>query len=98
MIEYKVEDMQFPNLKTAMIYSEEHIKDLFVDISIYNANTDDQSAKVTIQVPEPFIRQIMDKTGIEILDLVEQGAASDHKKYIILELDNNIILLYTEPK
>jgi len=98
MIEYKVEDTQFPNLKTAMIYSEEHIKDLFVDISIYNANTDDQSAKVVIQVPEPFIRRIRDKTGIEILDLVEQGAAPDHKKYLVINLDQNIELLHTVPK
>ncbi len=98
MIEYKVEDTKFPNLKTAMIYSEEHIKDLFVDFSIYNANTDDQSAKVTIQVPEKFMRQISEKTGIEILDLVKQGGAPHHKKYITLELDHNITLLYTEPK
>ncbi len=98
MIEYKVEDTQFPNLKTAMIYSAENIKDLFVDISIYNATTSDQSTNITIQVPEQFIRQIREKTGIEILDLVEQGAAPDHKKYLTLRLDDNITLLNTEHK
>lgn len=98
MIEFKVEDTRYPNLKTAMIYSEEYIKDLFVDFSIYNANTDEQSTKVTIQVPEKFMRQISEKTGIEILDLVKQGATQLHKKYLVINLDQNIELLYTEPK
>ena len=94
MIEYKVEDTQFANLKTAIIYSVENIKDLFVDISIYNT----ESASVTIQVPEKFIRQIHEKTGIEILDRVAQGAAPDHKKYLVLKLDQNIALLNAEHK
>lgn len=98
MIDYKIEDTQFPNLKTAIIFSEQDIKDLFVDISIYNANTDDQSAKVTIQVPEKFMRQISEKTKMEILDLVKQGAAPDHKKYLTLYLDDNITLLHAELK
>lgn len=98
MIEYKVEDTQFPNLKTAILYSTENVKDLFVDISIYNSNTSDQSTNVTIQVPEKFLRQINEKTRIEILDLVSQGAAPDNKKYLTLHLDQNITLLHSERK
>lgn len=98
MIEYKIEDTQFPNLKTAIIYPVDNIKELFVDISIYNAGTVELSAKVTIQVPEKFIRQLSEKTGIDILDLVSQGAVLEHKKYLVLNLDQNISLLYTERK
>ncbi len=98
MIEYKIEDTKFPNLKTAIIYPTENIKDLFVDISIYNAKTIDKSARITIQVPESFIRDVNKKTGIEILDLVAQGSAPDHKKYLMVTLDQNIGLIHTERK
>ncbi len=98
MIEYKIEDTQFPNLKSAVIYPTEYIKDLFVDISIYDATTIDKSARITIQVPENFMRDISIKTGIEITDLVSQGSAPDHKKYLMLRLDQNIGLIHTERK
>ena len=98
MIEFKVEDTQSPNFKVATVYPTEDIENLFVDISIYDVRTKNQSARVIIQVPEDFIKQISEKTGIEISDRVEQGIAPDHKKYLALTLDKNIGLLYTERK
>lgn len=98
MIEYKVEDTQSPNFKVATVYPIEDIENLFVDISIYDTGTKNQSARVIIQVPEDFIRQISEKTGIEISDRVAQGIAPDHEKYLSLTLDKNIGLLYTERK
>lgn len=98
MIEYKVEDTQTPDFKSAVIYSTEDIENLFVDISIYDTRTKNQSVRVIIQVPEDFIRQISKKTGIEISDRVAQGIAPDHKKYLVLTLDKNIGLLHAERK
>jgi hypothetical protein len=98
MIEYKVEDTQSPNIKAAIIYSKDDIEDLFVDISIYNIGTKNQSSRLIIQVPEDFIRQISEKTGIEISDRIAQGIVSDHKKYLVLTLDKNIGLLHAERK
>ena len=99
MIDYKVENTKFPNLKTAMIFSEQDIKDLFVDISIYNANTKDQWTRVTIQVPEKFIRIISKTTGIQVLDLVEQGVSPPgYEKHLTLNLDSNIELIHMKLK
>jgi hypothetical protein len=98
MIEYKVEDTKFPNFKVATVYSTEDIEDLFVDISIYDVGTKDQSARVIIQVPEAFMRQISENTGIEISDRVAQGIVQDHNKYLALTLDKNIGLLHAEHK
>jgi hypothetical protein len=96
MIEYKVEDTQFPNFKSAIIYPTEDIKNLFIDISINDTKTKKQSTRVIIQVPEAFIRQISEKTGIEISDRVAQGIAPGHSKYLALTLDKNIGLLHAE--
>jgi hypothetical protein len=98
MIEYKVEDTQSPNFKAATIYSIEDIENLFVDISIYDTGNKNQSARVIIQVPEDFIRQVSEKTGIEISDRVAQGIAQDHDKYLSLTLDKNIGLLHAKRK
>jgi hypothetical protein len=98
MIKYEIIDTQHPTLKSAIIYSEEDIKDLFLDMSIYGVGTVRTSARATIQVPEKFMRQISEKTGIEIIDRVAQGASQEHKKYLILRLDQNIELLHAERK
>jgi hypothetical protein len=99
MIKYEVRDTEFPNLKSALIYSEEDIHDLFADISIYNANTKNQWTRVTIQVPEKFIRDISKTTGIQALDLVEQGVSPPgYEKHLTLNLDSNIELIHTKRK
>jgi hypothetical protein len=98
MIEYKVEDTQSPNFKVATVYPIQDIENLFVDISIYDIKTINQSARVIIQVPEDFIKKVSEKTGIEISDRVAQGIAPDHKKYLALTLDKNIGLLHAERK
>jgi hypothetical protein len=96
MIEYKVEDTQSPNFKAAIIYSTENIEDLFIDISMYETRTKNRSSRVIVQVPENFIKQISEKTGIEISDRVAQGIAPGHSKYLVLTLDKNISLLHAE--
>jgi hypothetical protein len=98
MITYKVEDTEFQNVKNATIYPTEDIEDLFLDISIYNPGTVNLSTSITIQVPEKFIRQLSEKTGIEILDLIVQGIALDYKKYLSLRLDKNITLIHAQLK
>ena len=93
-----MEDTQSPNFKVATVYPIQDIENLFVDISIYDIKTINQSARVIIQVPEDFIKKVSEKTGIEISDTVAQGIAPDHKKYLALTLDKNIGLLHAERK
>ena len=96
MIAYKVEDTQFPEYKTAVVYSEDEPDMLFVSFDIHDVGEKKPSSSVTVHTSEEFIRSVNNKTGIKINDLVAEGRAPEHKKYISLKLDDNITLLHTE--
>lgn len=94
MIKYKVEDTQFPDFKTAVIYSEDEPDKLFVDLSIHDVGQEKLSSSITIHTSEEFIRSVSQKTGVKISDSVAEGKAPEHKKHISLKLDDNIKLLH----
>lgn len=96
MIAYKVEDTQFPEYKSAVVYSEDEPEMLFVAFDIHGIGEEKPSSSVTIHTSEEFIRAVHQKTGIKLNDLVAEGKAPEHKKYISLKLDDNITLLHTE--
>jgi hypothetical protein len=96
MIKHKVEDTQFPDFKTAVIYYDLDPDMLFVAFNIRNVDKKKPSSSVVVHTSEEFIRAVNEKTGIKISDLVAEGKAPEHKKYISLKLDDNITLLHTE--
>lgn len=98
MIKHKVEDTQFPDFKTAVIYSEDEPDQLFVDLSIHDVGQEKLSSSITIHTSEEFIKAISQKTGAKIRDLVAEGKSPENKKHISLKLDENIKLLHVERK
>lgn len=98
MIKHKVEDTQFPEYKTAVIYSEDEPDKLFVDLNIHGVGQEKLSSSITIHTSEGFIRAVSQKTGAKISDSVAESRAPEYKKYMSLKLDDNIKLLHVERK
>lgn len=98
MIEYSIDDTQFSEYKTAMIFPREYIEDMFVSLDIHGIGTTEKSASLTIHTNEEIIMAFSQRTGIPISDLVAKGRAEEYDKYLVLKLDDNIELLHAKRK
>lgn len=63
-----------------MIYPEEEPEKLFVSFDIHGVGTKKISTYTTILVPEKFMRDVSQKIGIDINDLVAIGRAPEYEK------------------